>query len=211
MSRRDARADDHPHADHGARQGCRDVEQRHAARVRAKGLVNALGWALPPGVDDIGLSALDFTDFLEKLRVVVESTESELEDELVMAPRIAELGIATAAMADRIDELAESLPAVLGGFGDYVDRTKIHKELPRRLLDLLLIARLSERAPLTTAILTLLNIIEFKHFPEDAPNFQLEHVRAIVHYGQHQGVPLRPRGAHANGYGWGTPSSPMRC
>ena len=46
----------------------------------AKGMVNALGWALPPGLDDIGLSALDFTDFLEHLRVVVESTESELED-----------------------------------------------------------------------------------------------------------------------------------
>jgi hypothetical protein len=26
----------------------------------AKGMVNALGWALPPGLDDIGLSALDF-------------------------------------------------------------------------------------------------------------------------------------------------------
>ena len=108
----------------------------------AKGLINALGWSLPPGVDDIGLSALDFTEFLEKLRVVVESTPSELEDELVMAPRIVELGIATAAMAERIDELAESLPAVLGGFGDYVDRTQIHKELPRRLLDMMLIARL---------------------------------------------------------------------
>ena len=67
-----------------------------------------------------------------------------------------------------------------GGFGDYVDRTQIHKELPRRLLDLLLVVRLSEQAPLTTAILMLLNIIESKHFPEDAPNFQLEHVRAIA-------------------------------
>ena len=33
----------------------------------AKGMINALGWALPPGLDDIGLSALDFTEFLEGL------------------------------------------------------------------------------------------------------------------------------------------------
>ena len=170
----------------------------------AKGMVNALGWALPPGLDDIGLSALDFTVFLEKLRVVVESTESELEDELVMAPRIAELAIATAVMADHIDELAAALPATLGGFGDYVDRTNIHKELPRRLFDLLLITRLSEHSPLTTAILTLLNIIEFKHFAEDAPNFQLEHLRGIVHYDHIKAFLTDPAAHMQAAYGWGT-------
>ena len=170
----------------------------------AKGMVNALGWALPPGLDDIGLSALDFTVFLEKLRVVVESTESELDDELVMAPRIAELAIATAVMADHIDELAAALPATLGGFGDYVDRTNIHKELPRRLLDLLLITRLSEHSPLTTAILTLLNIIEFKHFAEDAPNFQLEHLRGIVHYDHIKAFLTDPAAHMQAAYGWGT-------
>ncbi len=171
----------------------------------AKGLVNALGWSLPPGVDDIGLSALDFTEFLEKLGVVVESTPSELEDELLMAQRVAELGVATAAMAERIDELADTLPAVLGGFGDYVDRTQIHKELPRRLLDLLLITRLSDHAPLTTAMLTLLNIVEFKLFPEDAPNFQLEHVRAVVHFGNIKAFLSDPAGHMRAAYGWGTP------
>ena len=171
----------------------------------AKGLVNALGWTLPPGVDDIGLVALDFTGFLEKLRAVVEATQSEREDELLMARRIAELGLATAAMADSIDELAESLPAVLGGFGDYVDRTQIHKELPRRLLDMLLVVRLSEQAPLTAAILMLLNIIEAKHFPEDAPNFQLEHVRAVVHYGNVKAFLSDPAGHMRESYGWGTP------
>jgi hypothetical protein len=170
----------------------------------ANGLVNALGWALPPGVDDIGLVTLDFTDFLEKLRAVVEATQSEREDELLMAQRIAELGIATAAMADSIDDLATSLPAVLGGFGDYVDRTHIHEELPRRLLDLLLVVRMSEQAPLTTAILMLLNIIESKHFPEDSPNFQLEHVRAIVHYGNVKAFLSDPAGHMRESYGGGT-------
>ena len=172
----------------------------------AKGMINGLGWALPPGVDDIGLAALDFTDFLEKLRAVVEATQSEREDELLMAQRIAELGIATGALADSIDALATSLPAVLGGFGDYVDRTQIHKELPRRLLDLLLVLRMSEQAPLTTAILMLLNIVEAKHFPADAANFQLEHVRATVHYGNVKAFLSDPAGHMRESYGWGTPA-----
>ncbi len=171
----------------------------------SKGIINALGWALPPGVDDIGLSVLDFTEFLEKLRIVVESTDSELQNELVMAPRIAELGFATAAVAQQIDELAETLPAVLSGFGDYVDRTNIHKELPRRLLDLLLIARLSEGSPLATAILEFLNITEFKLFPADPANFQLEHLRGIVHYDHVKTFLSDPAGHMATAYGWGTP------
>lgn len=171
----------------------------------AKGLVNALGWALPPGVDDIGLAALDLTGFLEKLRAVTEATQSEREDELLMARRITELGVATAAMVEAIDELADSLPVVLGGFGDYIDRTQIHEQLPRRLLDLLLILRLSDHAPLTTAILMLLNIVEFRHFPEDAHNFQIAHVRAIVHYGNIKALLSDPAGHMRDAYGWGTP------
>jgi hypothetical protein len=171
----------------------------------AKAIINGLGWALPPGVDDVGLSTLDFTEFLEKLRIVIDSTQSDLENEAVMAPRIAELGLATAALVDQIDELAESLSAVLSGFGDYVDRTNIHKELPRRLFDLLLISRLSEGAPLTTAILNLLNIIEFKAFSEDPPNFQLEHLRAVVHYDHINTFLTDPAGHMATAYGWGTP------
>ena len=48
--------------------------------AQAKALVNALGWELPPGVDDIGLAGLNLTDFLEKLRIVLESSEEEWEE-----------------------------------------------------------------------------------------------------------------------------------
>lgn len=171
----------------------------------SKAFINALGWELPPGVNDIGLSALDFTDFLEKLRVVIESSESEFEDEFVMAPRVAELGLAAGAMANRISDLAETLPVVLGGFGDYVDRTNIHKELPRRMFDFLLINQLSDRSPLTMAILNFLNIIEFNYFPADPENFQVEHLRGIIHYSHLKTFLTDPAEHMATAYAWGTP------
>src|SRR4029079_12843020 len=99
--------------------------------------VNALGWGLPPGVDDIGLAALDLSDLLQKLKAVANSSSEEQKDEILMARRVAELGLAIGTTADHITELADSLSALFGGFGDYLDRTNIHKELPRRMLDLL--------------------------------------------------------------------------
>ncbi len=167
--------------------------------------VNALGWELPPGVDDIGLAALDFTDLLQKLKVVADSSSEERKDEILMASRIAELGLAIGATVDSIRELADSLEALFGGFGDYLDRTSIHKELPRRLLDLLLIKQLSDRSPLAAAVLTFLNLIEFKYFAADPATFQIEHVRAIVHYDHLKSFLDDPAQHLATTYGWGTP------
>ncbi len=170
----------------------------------SKGFVNALGWDLPAGVDDIGLAALDFADVLEKLQRVVKPSRADAQDELAMAARVAELAAAIAAMADSIDDLAESLPATLSGSGDYVDRTNIHKELPRRAFDLLLVNHLYHTAPIGTAVLKLLAIIELKYFPADPPNFQREHLRTIVHYDALKSFLTDPAGHMATAYGWGT-------
>src|SRR5687767_6382608 len=168
-------------------------------------LVNALGWELPPGIDDIGLTALDLSEVLEKLKVVADSSTQDLENEILMASRIAELGVAIGSAAARLAEFADSLSALLGGFGDYLDRTNIHKELPRRVLDLLLVKQLSDRAPLASAILSFLNIVEFKYFAADPENFQVEHLRAIVHYDHLKAYLDDPTQHLADTYGWGTP------
>lgn len=181
------------------------LNQLVQATAGTKTFVNALGWELPPGVDDIGLTAIDFSNLLAKLKIVVESSEAESEDELLMAVRIADLGLAIGATADSVRQLAQSLALTLGGFGDYLDRTNIHKELPRRLIDLQLINYLSERSPLATAILNFLNIIEFRYFPADEENFQLEHLRAIVNYGHLKTFISDPAGHLSDTYGWGTP------
>jgi hypothetical protein len=186
----------------GALESLNDVVQVASG---AKGFINALGWELPPGLDDIGLAALDFTDLLQKLKAVVEATESEAGDELLMAARIADLGLAAAALAARVDDLAASLRTTLSGFGDYVDRTNIDEELPRRLFDLLLVNHLTQRVPLTAAILNFLNIIEFRYFPADRDDFQVEHLRAIVHFDHVKSFLSDPAAHMAQTYGWGTP------
>src|SRR5262245_46993039 len=159
-----------------------ELQGEFSRAASIKEYINFLGWELPPGVADIGLAALDFGRLLEKLEIVTQSSEAEWDDEIVMVPRIAALAGAGVDFVEALEALAESLPAKLSEHGDYVDRTNIHKELPRRSLDLLIAGYLAEGYPLLFAVLNLLNIVEFKHFDENRQNFQLEHVRAIVHY-----------------------------
>ena len=181
--------------------GLEEIFSRSAA---IKGYINFLGWELPSGVDDIGLAALEFAALLEKLEVVTQSSEAEWEDEIVMAPRIAALAVSTSDFVESIRELAESLPAKLSQHGDYVARTNIHKELPRRSFDLLIVGYVADRYPLLSSVLNLLNVVEFKHFDEDKPNFQLEHVRAIVHYDHIHALLSDPSSYMREAYGWGT-------
>ena len=76
----------------------------------AKALINLLGWELPPGVEDIGLATLDISDFLEKLDTVLDATQEELDDEIAMFERIAELIETVNSLVQTIYALAQNLP-----------------------------------------------------------------------------------------------------
>ncbi len=171
----------------------------------ARALINLLGWELPPGLDDIGLAALDLGDFLEKLDAVIDAPVEEWEDELAMAGRMADLILAVNALVGNIRTLAAELPNELSAFGDYVDRTQIHKELPKRLFDFLLVNYLARRSPITFAVLHLINVIDYPHFEADPENFQVEHIRAVIRYRSFKTLFSDPGQLAEEAYGWGTP------
>jgi hypothetical protein len=173
--------------------------------AEAKAFINLMGWELPPGVEDIGLATLDLGDFLEKLDAVIGTSAEEWEDEIAMLGRIAELTLAVNTLVQAIRVLAEELPTKLAAFGDYVDRTNIHKELPRRLFDFLLINYLARKSPLSFAILHLINVFDYPHFDADPTNFQVEHVRATVNYHLFKTLVTDPAQLAKEAYGWNTP------
>ncbi len=69
---------------------------------RVRELLNVLGWAAPPGLEDIGLSALDFSEVLEKVQTLLDSTEAEQNDELLMAQRVVALSVAVAKVVNDV-------------------------------------------------------------------------------------------------------------
>ncbi len=168
-------------------------------------LLNTLGWAVPPGLDDIGLSALDFSELIEKLRTLLDSTEAEQNNELLMAERISELAVALAKVVRDVRQLASDLPANLAGFDDFVTRSGIVEEFPKRMFDFWVMTSIAGGSPLTFSILHLLNIFEYKRFEADEENFQVEHVRAIVHFDHFKTLLDDPAQHFREAYGWGTP------
>ena len=154
----------------------------HGDVEEARAFLKLLGWDLPPGLDDIGLAALDLGDFLTKLDAVIGASDAEWNDEVAMVSRIADLALAIGALTQQIHDLAQTLPGRLSSFGDYVDRTQIHKQLPVRLFDFLATNFLSQASPLSYAILHLLNVIDYPYYAADPATFQVEHVRATVNY-----------------------------
>jgi len=180
-----------------------DIVQGDVEEARA--FLKLLGWDLPPGLDDIGLAALNLSDFFTKLDAVLGASDAEWDDDLAMAGRIADLALAIEALTRQIHDLAQTLPAKLASFGDYVDRTQIHKELPRRLFDFLAANFLAQASPLSYAVLHLLNIIDYPYHAADPTKFQVEHVRATVNYHLFKVAVTSPDQLFTEAYGWHTP------
>ncbi len=178
----------------------------HGDVEEARAFLKLLGWDLPPGLGDIGLAALDLGDFLTKLDAVIGASDDEWNDEVAMAGRLADLALAIAALTRQIHDLAQALPGRLSSFGDYVDRTQIHKQLPVRLFDFLATNYLSQASPLSYAILHLLNVIDYPYYAADPATFQVEHVRATVNYHLFKVLVSEPQRLFTEAYGWDTPN-----
>ena len=135
--------------------------------MEARAFLKLLGWDLPPGLDDIGLAALNLN--ISSLRSTQSSAHPMPNGTTTwpLAGRIADLALAIEALTQQIHQLAQTLPARLASFGDYVERTQIHKELPRRLFDFLAANFLAQASPLTYASLHLLNIIDYPYCAAD--------------------------------------------
>ena len=178
----------------------------HGDVEEARAFLKLLGWDLPPGLDDIGLAALDLGDFLTKLDAVIGASDAEWNDEVAMAGRLADLALAIGAVTRQIRDLAQTLPGRLSSFGDYVDRTQIHKQLPLRLFDFLATNYLAQASPLSYAILHLLNVIDYPYYAADPATFQVEHVRATVNYHLFKVMVSEPQRLFTEAYGWDTPN-----
>src|SRR5215467_12841671 len=89
--------------------------------------VNSLGWELPPGVDDLGLAALDLSKVVQKVEAL-EEAQSTNADDTVLAERFADL-------LDEVIRTVTAFRAAVAGFSatpDYLDKTHIKSEfLPR--------------------------------------------------------------------------------
>ena len=162
-----------------------------------------LGWDAPPGIDLLSVMTIDVSDVAQKLAVVVNSTPSERSDDVLMAERYAALLTAVGSLTGEISAFATALPGKLAAAGDYVTKTAIGTELPRRVLDLLTVSELGNSPP-ALMLLVLLGIVRFVEYPADPTIYQVPHVRTIVEWDRIGQLLSDPRQVFVTEYGWGT-------
>jgi len=102
-----------------------------------------------------------------------------------------------------LNDFANGLSAILPG--DYLTRTRIREEFPRRLLDYLFIQGLRLAAGPVLAVFSLTGIVRFEPHAEDPLNFGSAHVRHIVAYDRIGPLLTDAGGQLRQLFHWGTP------
>ncbi len=162
-------------------------------------LLALLGWTLPPGVDDVGLAALDLGDLvsaIESLDVAITAGTTGLE-----------LDADYAQVALEVAHFIEGIDAVVSGFsalGDYLTKTDIVNQFAIRLLDFVVIEALKVTSSLPITVTTFVGITETVPFPADPTVYQAQHTRRIVRWDRIPRVFSDIRGLLSEIYQWGT-------
>ena len=161
-----------------------------------------LGWAPPPGVDDIGLAQLDMSSLEARLDELIELRSHDTTSDADLALGIAAVVGAVANAYDGIDQLVGSFQAT----PEYLAATGIRDQFFDRIADMLTIHAIGSIAPAAVPVGALLGIFEFKQLPAEPAIFQVAHVRQAVHWGRLATLFTDPAQLMREVYGWGTPS-----
>ena len=140
-------------------------------------LLARLGWDLPPGVDDIGLAALDLGDLVG----AIENLESLLAagttgDDLDAA--FVQVATTLAAFLNGVDTVAHDFSAA----GDYLAQTDLVAQFVPRLLDYCVVSALHTASMLPLGMFMFLGVVELHPYERDPSIYQVRHVRNVVHW-----------------------------
>lgn len=175
-----------------------------AAAQGTKALINGLGWQLPPGVNDIGLAALDIKSLIDKLDLALNVSVEVRDNEISMAGRYVEVLAAVGHTTASITSMVQGLSGVFTS--NYLSTTNIAADFLPRLLQSVATSFLSQKYPAVYATLKLLGLIDVRSFPEDNSIFQTAHIRTEIRFDR---IPkffsADIKTLPAEIYGWGTP------
>ena len=179
-------------------------------KAEAAQLLSLLGWELPPAVADIGLAGLDVSALLAKIEVVFELRVSISVNGdgsvsgTTLAGAYADLLVEATKFVQALVNLADNLPVTLAASGDYVSKTQIEKQLPIRLVDLVLMEYLMGEAPFLFLLLHLLGIVSLENYPADHSIYQTAHIRHVIYYDRIGLLFSNFTGLLNQVYGWGS-------
>ena len=116
--------------------------------------LRSVGWDLPPGVQDLGLAAIDVSTLVQQLDALDQALSNGASD-AVLAAQFAEVFL-------ELQRAIAHVRAVIAGLsatGDYLDRTQIKSEILERLSSLMIASRVGATSPLAFVLLQFFGVI----------------------------------------------------
>ena len=154
------------------------LDDVNGSAMAATQFLSMLGWAPPPGVDDIGLAQLDVSIIGSRLDELSELRGQENASD-------ADLALAVAAVVGRLPTPTRRSTRSSTSFQatpEYLAATGIRDQFFGRIADLLTIHAIGSIVPAALPVGALLGVFEFKQLPADPAIFQVEHVRQVVRW-----------------------------
>jgi hypothetical protein len=162
-------------------------------------MLRSLGWDLPPGVNDIGLAAVDLSTLVQKVDDVEDALNSGASD-AVVAEKFAELLLELQRGIAHFNAAIAGLSAA----GDYMDKTQIKTELSPRMNGVMVATRIGAVSPFALLVLQFFGVVTLRHFDADPGIYQVEHVRTTFDWDALGRMFTDPVGLLETRYGWGT-------
>ena len=165
-------------------------------------LLQALGWSLPPGVDDIGLTKLDFSTLAARLGDLDMLLQQANPSDAALVAAYAAVAVALAASLQSIDQVSNGLTFDTA----YGNATGLPGAFFTRGFNVFMIRAIGTISPSAIAIGTLFGFFEFIHYPDDPTIFQVEHIRYNIRWDRIGKLFTDPAALMKDVYGWGTPN-----
>lgn len=166
----------------------------------ASQLLGLLGWAPPPGVDDLGLTQLDVSALVARIDELAELRSHEETSDADIAIAVAGVVDAVIRAYDGIDHAVASFQAT----PEYFAATGIREQFFDRVADLLTIHAIGSAVPIAVPAGALLGVFEFTQLPADPAIFQVAHVHQVVRWDRFSTLFKDPTQLIEEVYGWGT-------
>ena len=176
------------------------LDDVNGSAMAATQVLAMLGWAPPPGVDDIGLAQLDVSIIGSRLDELSELRSQENTSDADLALAVAAVVTAVADAYEEIDQIVDSFQAT----PEYLTATGIRDQFFGRIADLLTIHAIGSIVPAALPVGALLGVFEFKQLPADPAIFQVQHVRQVVRWDRLATLFTDPTQLMREVYGWGT-------
>jgi uncharacterized protein DUF6603 len=161
-----------------------------------------LGFDAPAALGALGTDVEAVDSVIQALDALADARAADEPDDAQIAARTAELLAAVAVASGSIAQAGSR--AAQGLDPAFVTATDFAEQLPRRLLDWLVVQRFEETRPIALEALRALAILVMEPVEADPATFTTEHVHRAVELDQLVALVTDPKRWLATAYGWGT-------